>query len=182
MSKRQAVHVFLVIAAGVLVPLVAGIPAVADNGQQDAEALISRLRELLLATETKVIVVPFPNSRSRILMADGNAEFFLYIERANLRGTEEISVFYAALESGDMVAAADVFTRHSMVSLRASDYGWNGLGVPFERPDGSDQIIEDRLYKTAGGVFGRVEITAEDAARLRDEIRSLRAGLADAGS
>ncbi len=166
-------HVFLVIAAIVVVALVGGVPAVADDGEQDAEALISRLRELLRATETKVIVVPFPNSRSRILLADGNADFFLYIERANLRGTEEMNVFYAALEAGDMAAAADVFMRHSMVSLRASDYGWNGLGVPFERPDGSDQMIEDRLYKTANGVFGRVDITAEDAEMFLEYIETI---------
>ena len=166
-------HVFLVIAAIVVVALVGGVPAVADDGEQDAEALISRLRELLRATETKVIVVPFPNSRSRILLADGNADFFLYIERANLRGTEEMNVFYAALEAGDMAAAADVFTRHSMVSLRASDYGWNGLGVPFERLDGSDQIIEDRLYKTANGVFGKVDITAEDAEMFLEYIETI---------
>ena len=166
-------HVFLVIAAIVVVALVGGVPAVADDGEQDAEALISRLRELLRATETKVIVVPFPNSRSRILLADGNADFFLYIERANLRGTEEMNVFYAALEAGDMAAAADVFTRHSMVSLRASDYGWNGLGVPFERPDGSDQIIEARLYKTANGVFGKVDITAEDAEMFLEYIETI---------
>ena len=166
------VRVLLVVAAIVLVPLIGAAPMAADDGQQDAEALIGRLRELLLATETKVVVVPFPNSRSRILMADGNADLFLYVERANLRGTEEMDGFYAALESGDMAAAADIFTRHSMVSLRASDYGWNGLGVPLERLDGSGQI-EDHLYKTAGGVFGKADITPEDAATFLEYIETI---------
>ncbi len=172
MSERQAVRLFLGVAAIVLVPLIGGVAAVADDGAQDVEAILGRLRELLAATETKVVIVPFPNSRSRILKADGNADFFLYIERGNLRGTEEMALFYAALDAGDTAGADDVFMRHSLVSMRASDYGWNGLGVPMERADGGGPI-EDRLYKTAGGVFGKADITPEDAETFLEYIETI---------
>ena len=165
-------RLFLVFAAIGVGSLIGGVAAVADDGQQDAEALLGRLRELLAATETKVVIVPFPNSRSRILMADGGSDFFLYVERANLRGTEQMDAFYAALDAGDTAGAADVFTRHSMVSMRASDYGWNGLGVPMERADGGGQI-EDRLYKTADGVFGKVDITPEDAEMFLEYVETI---------
>ncbi len=165
-------RLFLVVAAVVLVPFVGRVVAIADDGQRDAEALLGRLRDLLAATETKVVIVPFPNSRSRILKADGNADFFLYVERGNLRGTEQMDAFYAALDAGDTAGADDIFTRHSLVSMRASDYGWNGLGVPLERPDGSGQI-EDRLYKTMGGVFGKADITPEDSETFLEYIETI---------
>ena len=165
-------RLFLAVAAVVLVPLVSDVAAVADDGQQDAEALLGRLQELLAATETKVVIVPFPNSRSRILKADGSSDFFLYLERGNLRGTEQMDAFYDALDAGDTAAADDVFTRHSLVSMRASDYGWNGLGVPMERADGNGQI-EDHLYKTAGGVFGKADITPEDSETFLEYIETI---------
>ena len=172
MSERQAVRWFLLVAAIVFVPLIGGAPAVADDGPQDAQALLGRLRELLAATETKVVIVPFPNSRSRILKADGSSDFFLYVERGNLRGTAEMDAFYAALDAGDMAAADDVFTRHSLPSLRASDYGWNGLGVPMERTDGGGQI-QDNLYKNVGGVLGRADITPEDAETFLEYVETI---------
>jgi hypothetical protein len=163
----------LALVAVVVVSLSTGGPVRADGGQQDAEAIIGRLRELLGATETKMIIVPFPNSRSRILKADGSSDFFLYLERGNLRGTDEMDDFYTKLEAGDMVGANDVFTRHSLVSLRISDYGWNGLGVPLQRQDGSGEAIQDRLYKNNEGVFGPADPTDEDVATYLEYIETI---------
>ena len=67
MSERQAVGLFVLVVVIALVPFVGGVNAVTDDGQQNADAILGRLKELLAATETKVIVVPFPDSRSRIL-------------------------------------------------------------------------------------------------------------------
>ena len=181
MSESQPAYLFLAVLAIVLVPFIGVVPAVADDGQQDADAIISRLKELLAATDTKAIVAPFPDSRSRILKVDGTSDFFLYIERGNLRGMEPMNNFYAALESGDMALAIELFTRHSLVSLRASDYGWNGLGVPMERTDGSGQI-QDRLYKTVEGAFGQTEIGPEDQQMFLEYIETILIPALEAGS
>ena len=182
MSQLRRVRFLLAVSAIFLVSLSAGTPALAHGEQQDAEALIGRLRELLQATETKIIIVPFPNSRSRILKADGNAEFFLYLERGNLRGNETMTDFYAKLAAGDMAGANDVFTRHNLVSLRISDYGWNGLGVPMMRQDGSGEFIADRLYKNNEGVFGSAEPTPEDVATYLEYIETILIPALEAGS
>jgi hypothetical protein len=176
------VRVSLTVLAILLVSLSGGMPALASGEKQDAEALIGRLRDLLQATETKMIIVPFPNSRSRILKADGNAEYFLYLERGNLRGTETMEDFYAKLGAGDLVGANDVFTRHSSVSLRISDYGWNGLGVPMMRQDGSGGLIADRLYKNNDGVFGSADPTPEDVATYLEYIETILIPALEAGS
>jgi hypothetical protein len=181
LSQLCRARVLLAVSAIFLVSLSAGTPALANGEQQDAEALVGRLRELLQATESKMIIVPFPNSRSRILKADGNAEYFLYLERGNLRGSETIDDFYAKLAAGDMAGANDVFTRHSLVSLRISDYGWNGLGVPMMRQDGSDEFIADRLYKNNEGVFGAAEPTPEDAATYLEYIETILIPALEAG-
>jgi hypothetical protein len=171
--QRRVVRGILSVATIVVVSLTGGMPARATGGQQDAEALLGRLRELLQATETKVLLVPFPNSRSRILKADGSSEFFLYLERGNLRGSDTIDEFYAALDAHDMSAANDVFTRHSLVSLRISDYGWNGLGVPMERSDGSGESIKDRYYENSEGLFGPAEPSEEDVATYLEYIETI---------
>ena len=182
MSERQAVGLFVLVVAIVLVPFVGSVNAVTDDGPQNADAILGRLKELLAATETKVIVVPFPDSRSRILKADGTSDFFLFLERGNLRGMEPMSQFYAALESGDMELAVELFSQNSLTSLRASDYGWNGLGVPMERTDGSGQI-QDRLYKTMEGVpFGQVDITPEDTQTFLEYIETILIPALEAGS
>ena len=80
MSESQPGRLFLVVLAIVLVPFIGVVPSVAGDGQQDADAIISRLKELLAATDTKAVVAPFPDSRSRILAVDGTSDFFLYIE------------------------------------------------------------------------------------------------------
>lgn len=182
MLQRRAANVILAVLVVLSVSLAGSAPVFARGGQQDASAVIGRLQELLGATETKVFIVPFPNSRSRILKADGSSDFFLYIERGNLRGTDTMDQFYAALEAKDMTAANDVFTRHSLVSLRISDYGWNGLGVPYERQDGSGESIQDRLYKNVEGLFGPAEVTAEDAATYLEYIETILIPALEAGS
>ena len=166
----------------VAVSVSAVAPVQAVGGQQDAEALLARLQELLQATETKMIIVPFPNSRSRILKADGSSDFFLYLERGNLRGTEQMEQFYAALDGGDMAAANDVFTRHSLVSMRVSDYGWNGLGEPMMRQDGSGESIQDRLYKNTEGVFGPADPSEEDVATYLEYIETILIPALEGGS
>lgn len=181
MSQLRRAGVFLAVSAIFLVSLSAGTPALANGEQQDAEAVVLRLRELLQATESKIIIVPFPNSRSRILKADGSSEFFLYLERGNLRGSETIDDFYAKLAAGDMVGANEVFVRHSLVSLRISDYGWNGLGVPMMREDGSGGLIADRLYKNNDGVFGAAEPSPEDAATYLEYIETILIPALEAG-
>ncbi len=182
MLQLRRVRVFLAVSAISLVSLSAGTPALANGEQQDAEALLGRLRELLHATESKMIIVPFPNSRSRILKADGSSDFFLYLERGNLRGSDTLDDFYAKLDAGDMAGANDVFTRHNLVSLRISDYGWNGLGVPMMREDGSGETISDRLYKNNDGVFGAAEPTPEDAATYLEYIETILIPALEAGS
>ncbi len=180
--QRRAVRVLSAVAAILFVSLSASSPVLARGAQQDAEALLGRLRELLQATESKILLVPFPNSRSRILKADGSSEFFLYLERGNLRGTETMDQFYAALEANDMGVANDVFTRHSLVSLRVSDYGWNGLGVPMERQDGSGESIQDRFYKNVEGLFGPAEPSAEDMATYLEYVETILIPALEGGS
>jgi len=180
--QRRAVRVVLCVSAILCVGLSGVAPVRAEGSQQDAEATIGRLKELLGATETKVFIVPFPNSRSRILKVDGSSDFFLYVERGNLRGTDTMDEFYAALQAGDMTTANEVFTRHSVVSLRISDYGWNGLGVPLERQDGSGESIQDRLYKNVEGLFGPAEVTDEDAATYLEYIETILIPALEAGS
>jgi hypothetical protein len=180
--QRRAANVILAVLVVLSVSLAGSAPVFARGGQQDAGAVIGRLQELLGAMETKVLLVPFPNSRSRILKVDGSSPFFVYIERGNLRGTETMDQFYAALDAKDMTVANDVFTRHSLVSLRISDYGWNGLGVPLERQDGSGESIQDRLYKNIDGLFGPAEVTDEDAATYLEYIETILIPALEAGS
>jgi len=149
------------------------MPANATEGEQDAEAIVARFRELLAASGSHLLIVPFPNSRSRILKADGSADFFLYVERANLRGNDTIEQFYAALDAGDTVAANDIFVQHSLVSMRISDFGWNGLGVPMPPASEGGNEIHDRFFRNVEGVFGPAEITDEDAATYLEYIETI---------
>ena len=170
MSERSAQRVLAAIATIVLVSA-SGATAGEPAGPQDAEATLARLHELLNATESKRAAVPFPNSRSRILTVDGNSDFFLYLERGNLRGTEAIDAFYQQLEAGDIDAAYDTFVRNSLVSMRISDFGWNGLGVPMGIEEGED--IQDRFFKNVEGVFRAAEVTPEDVATYLEFIRDI---------
>lgn len=173
MSQLRAVRILLAIVVLVMLSVLTGAPVRAAGGQHDAEAVVARLHELLAATDTKMIIVPFPNSRSRILKADGRSDFFLYIERGALRGNEQLNDFHTKLAAGDIAGADDVFTRHSLVSLRISDYGWNGLGVPLARDDGSGEFIQDRLYKNMEGVFGPSDPDEEDIATYLEYIETI---------
>jgi hypothetical protein len=171
LSKGRAVRALLAF-SGVIVMLGVGPPPVAPaNGQKDAAAVVARFRELLAQQDSKLLIVPFPNSRSRILKADGSSDFFLYIERGGLRGTEAMDSFYAALDAGDIAAADQLFMSHSLVSLRVSDFGWNGLGVPMVTDGGGE--IADRLYKNVEGVFGPADVSAEDAAIYIEYIETI---------
>jgi len=180
--QLRAVRVVLALVALALLSQSAVVAVPAGSSEQDQAAIVGRLKELLQATETKMIIVPFPNSRSRILKADGNSDFFLYLERGNLRGTEQMNDFYAKLDAGDIAGANDVFTRHSLVSLRISDYGWNGLGVPYEREDGSGESIDDRLYKNTDGLFGPAEPNEEDVATYIEYIQDILIPALEGGS
>lgn len=182
MSQLRAVRAFLALAAVFSMSICAATTVHAGSGQQDAQALLTRLHELLAATEAKMIIVPFPGSRSRILKADGNSDYFLYLERANLRGAEEVDQFYGMLEAGDMDAANAIFTRHSLVSMRVSDYGWNGLGEPMMREDGSGESIQDRFYKNVDGVFGVAEPGEEDVATYLEYIETILIPALEGGS
>jgi hypothetical protein len=171
LSKSRAARALLAF-SGVIVMLGVGPPPVAPaNGQKDAAAVVTRFRELLGQQDSKLVIVPFPNSRSRILKADGSSDFFLYLERGGLRGTEAMDSFYAALDAGDIAAADQLFMAHSLVSLRVSDFGWNGLGVPMATEGGTE--IEDRLYKNVEGVFGPADVSAEDAATYLEYIETI---------
>ena len=168
--QRGVQRVLFAVAAIALVS-VSGARAGEPAGPQDAEATVARLHELLNAAESKRAVVPFPNSRSRILTVDGNSDFFLYLERGNLRGTDIIDTFYQQLEAGEVNAAYDTFVRNSLVSMRISDFGWNGLGVPMITETGTE--IEDRYFKNVEGVFGAAEVTPDDAADYLEFIRDI---------
>ncbi|MGD8331065.1 MAG: hypothetical protein PVJ49_16665, partial [Acidobacteriota bacterium] len=71
MLQLRAVRVVLALVAIALLSQSVGVAATAGSSEQDQAAIVARLKELLQATETKMIIVPFPNSRSRILKADG---------------------------------------------------------------------------------------------------------------
>lgn len=171
MSQRRAVRLFCA-ALAIVTSSAAGGTAPAAAGQQDAEALLTRLRDLLAQTEAKRMVVPFPNSRSRILVVDGNADLFLYMERGNIRGSETIDNFYEALNAGDFNGAYQIFEQSSLVSMRVSDFGWNGLGVPMIVEE-SGAEIQDRFFRNVEGVFGAAEVTPEDVATYLEYIENL---------
>ncbi len=159
---QRSAHRGLIAIAAIFFVSVSGATAGEPAGPQDAEATMARLRELLDATESKRAAVAFPNSRSRILTVDGNSDFFLYLERGNLRGTEAIDTFYEQLGAGDVNGAYETFVQNSLVTMRVSDFGWNGLGVPMITE--ADVEIQDRFFRTVEGVFRAAEVTPEDAA------------------
>lgn len=149
-----------VVLAAVLVP-----PRPAA-GQGDIPEVLSRVRDLFAVSAAKRIVRPVPGSRSVILAADGTAELYLYLERGSIRG-QAINEFYERYEAGDLEGAYDVFTRNSLVVLRISDYGWNGLGVPLVTETGVE--IEDVFFRVERGAFRQAEVTPED----RDNYQAL---------
>ena len=62
-----------------------------------------------------------------------------------------------------MEAASLIFSGNAIMTVRATDYGWNGLGVPWVTDSGSE--VDDILFKDMGGTFRRAdEISEEDLA------------------
>lgn len=147
----------LVLAATLPLPLTAQTEAV------DQLALTTRIKELVAASGDTRFVAPLPGSRSAVVSVDTSKDLYFYLERGSLRG-DSIDTFYAALDSGDTEAAYEAFLAHSIILLRATDYGWNGLGTPMQVGRGRDaREIPDVLFKDTGGTFVRTEqITAED--------------------
>lgn len=155
------------------------MPAPASS-QESAEATLARVKELFAARESKFIVTPLPGSRSGVLHANGASDFFLYIERGSLRGQDAIRAFYAAYEAGDMEAAHEVFLGSQIVTLRVSDYGWNGLGVPFTVPAGNQ--IEDVYYRVVDGIFQHAEIDDEGVQEYLELLREVLIPALEGGS
>ncbi len=163
--RRPLVYIFIAALVVTLVPE----PA---NSQDSDEELLARVKELFAARESKRIVTPMPGSRAGVFAADGSSDFFLYVERGSIRGQETIDTFYERLEAGDMVGAYEVFLQSQIVTLRVSDYGWNGLGVPFTTPAGGE--ISDVYYRVVDGVFRNAEvITEENKAEYRELLRTV---------
>ena len=136
--------------------------------QDDAVATLAHVKELLDGIPAKRIVTPLPGSRSVVLAAT-SFDLFLLFERGSIRGGA-IDEFYQQLEAGDMDPAYDTFTRNNITSMRANDFGWNGLGVPWENPTGA--TVEDILFKVEDGLFHRVDVTAQDAADFLELLRT----------
>ena len=128
------------------------------TAQDEIEELLDQVEDLFDDTELELLVTPIPRSRSVILVVNGASDFFLYLERGSIRG-DAIDTFYQQLEAGETDAAYSTFQQHSLVSVRISDYGWNGLGVPMITPTGNE--IGDVYFRVVEGVFRQAEITDE---------------------
>lgn len=127
---------------------------------QSLGAKAQRVRELVQARGDAHYLIPAPGSRSTVISVDVSTGLFFFLERGSIRGPA-VQSFYEAIEAGDMEAAERVFTANANLTVRATDYGWNGLGVPWIATNGAE--IDDILFKDIGGTFRRVvEITDED--------------------
>ena len=162
--RRPLVYIFIAALVATLVPETA-------SSQESTEELLARVKELFAAREGKRIVTPLPGSRASVLAADGSSDFFLYVERGSIRGQDTIDTFYERLEAGDMDGAYEVFLQSQIVTLRVSDYGWNGLGVPFTVPAGGE--IEDVYYRVVDGVFQHAEINEEHQEEYLELLRTV---------
>lgn len=162
--RRPLVYIFIAALVATLVPA----PA---NSQDSSEELLARVKELFAARENKRIVTPLPGSRASVLAADGSSDFFLYVERGSIRGQDTIDTFYERLDAGDMDGAYEVFLQSQIVTLRVSDYAWNGLGVPFTTPAGAE--IPDVYYRVVDGIFQASEITEENKAEYLELLRTV---------
>lgn len=141
------------------------------SAQDDQEALLGRLRELMKGAGYTRLAMPLPGSRSVILVADVSAPMYFFFERGSIRGSA-IDTFYAAYEAGDVDAAFEAFRSSALPTARVTDYGWNGLGVPMETQSGNE--IGDILYRSVEGVFRRAPaILADDVAKYVEALRSV---------
>lgn len=156
--------VWLVTRAAVALMAVASTSTlVAQDRSSNQTTLTNRIKALLAESGRTRLVAPLPGSRSAVVSVDTSSDLYFYLERGSIRG-DSIDTFYAALESGDPQVAYDTFIGNAIIILRATDYGWNGLGIPMRSGSGRDaQDIPDVLFKDVGGSFGRAAtITAED--------------------
>ena len=162
--RRPLVYLFIAALVATLVPDTA-------SSQESEEELLARIKELFAARESKRVVTPLPGSRASVLAADGSSDFFLYVERGSIRGNDTIDTFYERLEAGDMDGAYEVFLQSQIVTLRVSDYGWNGLGVPWTTPAGGQ--VEDVYYRVVDGIFQHAEINDESQAEYLELLRTV---------
>lgn len=137
-----------------MVPLVS--PGAVAQEPVDA---ITRAKDLFSGREDKRVVTPVPGSRSIVVAFDGSSDFYLYVERGSIRGNA-IDAFYEQLEAGQVDDAYNTFVQNSVVTMRVSDYGWNGLSQPLTTESGSE--IPDVFYSITEGIFQRVEPSDED--------------------
>lgn len=161
-----------VVAGLVLAVTIAPAPSAAA---QDLETRTQRVKELVEATGSTVFVTPAPGSRSTILAVDVSTSLFFFLERGSLRG-DSTQAFYDAYEAGDMATAYEVFSANALMTVRATDYGWNGFGVPMTAASGNE--VADILFKNMEGTFRRAaEITAEDLASYEEMLDAVLAAL-----
>lgn len=131
-----------------------------EAAQTEQEALITQIRDAVEARGGGHFVTPMPNSRSGIIAVDTSSSLYFFLERGSIRGSA-IDDFYAAYEGGDMDGAYSAFLGSAIMIVRATDYGWNGIGVPMTTSAGAE--ISDILFKDVGGQFSRAaEITPDD--------------------
>jgi len=150
------------------------------SAQENETALLQQIKELMEARGMTRFVSPMPDSRSAVVAVDVSRDLYFYLERGAIRGTG-IDEFYAALDSGDMAHAYEAFLANSIMILRVTDYGWNGLGVPMKteaRGSGRDRqqsrAVPDALFKTVDGAFTRAQtITPEDVATYEELLRTV---------
>ena len=159
-----------IVLAAVFVAVVLGSD-VAVNAQEDQSVLTERIRELVEATGGAIFVTPAPGSRSTIIVVDTGVPLYLFLSRGSIRGNA-IDEFYQALNSGDMIAAQRAFNTNAIMTMRATDYGWNGLGNPYVTASGTE--VNDTLYKDVGGVFARAEeVSQEDIDAYRGLLQAV---------
>ena len=173
--SRSAALVGLVVALGSFV--LAGLAITAASAAQDAEvdALLGRIRDAMASSGSTRFVMPLPGSRSIVLAIDTTTPLYFFLERGSIRGSS-IDEFYTHLEGGDTEAAYKVFMRNALMTVRAIDYGWNGLGQPMLTDSGAE--ISDLYYRDAGGVFRRiVDISSADIANYKELLQTIATGL-----
>ena len=110
-------------------------------------------------------------SQCIVVAIDASTPLYFFFERGSIRGSA-IDEFYAAYDAGDIEAAYAVFRRSAVPTVRITDYGWNGLGVPMTLAEGKQ--IQDILFRVVDGVFRRApEIGAEDIVNYVSALRAL---------
>lgn len=155
--------------------LALGVLTVSPAYGQDLQARTERVRELVQARGYSRFVTNVPNSRSTMLAVDVSTSLFFFLERGSVRG-DAVGEIYAAIEADDMETAYELFDANAIMTIRATDYGWNGLGVPFVAASGNE--INDILFKDMGGTFRRAEsIEAADLASYEENLDAVLAAL-----